>query len=289
MDSNQKQFRALKTNQLTDIPIHDTDLELDILATIAFNPKLQYKITSLKEEDFYHIDTKDIYKKFMEMFDREGVIDISLMDKRSNNFILALINRNNTTLSSQLNARIKKLKDISSKRKIQGIAYQMTVMVSSGKDLKDIRDCGAEIIKIGEDNLKDVTNEDVDEKLEEYMTRKEDPAIKTGFAKLDRTTGGFLNGSLNIIASAQGIGKTTFVINLITHICGKLNKKVLFIPLETNFMSLHAKVISCLSGISFSRIMWDSKKLTPGEWELINNARAKASKYQIYRMGEKEI
>ena len=160
---NQKQYNVLKTDKLTDMAIHNTDLELDVLATIAFTPKLQYKITALKEDDFYHINTKDIFKEFTKMFDQDGIIDISLLDKNSNSFILNLINRNNTTISAHLNARIKKLKDISAKRRIQNIAYRMSGMVSDNKDLKDIRDCGAEVIKIGEDIIKDVTNEAVDE------------------------------------------------------------------------------------------------------------------------------
>ena len=289
MPSNTKQYKVLKTDKLTDMAIHNTDLELDILATIAFTPNLQFKITSLHDEDFYHINTKDLYKSFIDMYNRDSVIDISLLDKHSNSFILNILNRNNTTISTHLNARIKKLKDISGKRRIQSIAHQMTVMVSSGKDLKDIRDCGAEVIKIGEDILKDVTNEDVDEKLEEYMTREKDPAVKTGFPKLDRVTGGFMGGTLNIMASAQGIGKTTFIINMLSHICGKLDKKVLFVPLEMSFMSLHAKIISCLSGVSFSQMMYGSKKLSTDEWSAVNNARAKASNYKIHRLGEKEI
>jgi len=288
MSLPQKQYKAIRTDKLTSTAIHDTDLELDILATLAFTPKLQYKIISLSEEDFYHINTKDIYNKFIKMYNSDNVIDISLLNKNSNDFVLKLINRNNTTLASQINARIKKLKDISGKRKIQGIAHEMTTMVSSGKDLKDIRNCGSEIIKIGEDILKDVTNEDVDEKLEEFMTREKDPAIKTGFPKLDRVTGGFMAGTLNIIASAQGIGKTTAVINMLSYICGKLNKKALFVPLEMSFMSLHAKIISCLSGVSFSKMMYGGNKLSSEEWAVINNARAKASQFQIYRLGEKE-
>ena len=121
------------------------------------------------------------------------------------------------------------------------------------------------------------------------MTREKDPAIKTGFPKLDRVTGGFMGGTLNIIASAQGIGKTTFIINMLSNICGKLNKKVLFVPLEMSFMSLHAKIISCLSGVSFSEMMYGSKKLSTENWSLINDARAKAAKFQIHRLGEKEV
>ena len=289
MVENIRQYNSIQTNNLSELPIHNTDLELDTLATIAFTPKLQHKIMALVEEDFYSIETKDIYCQFAEMYNKDSLIDMATLDSKANSKIMSLINRNNIHLSSYLSAKIIKLKDISAKRKIQSIAHEMTLMVSGGKALKEIRDCGAEIIKIGEDSLKDITNEDIDTKLEDYMTREKDPAIKTGLPKLDKVTGGFMGGTLNIIASAQGIGKTTLVINILKHICGKLNKKVLFVPLEMSFMSLHAKIISSLSGVPFSQMMFSGSKLSGDEWKAINEARAKASSYKIHRLGEKEV
>ena len=269
------------------MPIHDTDLELDVLATIAFAPKVQYKILQLKDEDFYGVDTKEIYNAFFKMFEESNTIDVSLIEDKK--IMLKITNRQSTTISLQLEGRIRKLKEISGKRKVQRIAYDLTVMVGSGKDLSEIRDVGAEIVRVGEDNIKDITTEVVDDKLEEYMTRETDPAIKTGFPRLDSATGGFMGGTLNILASAQGVGKTTFVINLLSHICGKLNKKVLFISLEMSFMSLHAKVVSTLSGVPYSKMMYGMKNLTEDEWKSIHKARAKISKYLVYRLGEKEI
>ncbi len=289
MVENTRQYNSIQTNHLSELPIHNTDLELDVLAIIAFTPKLQHKIMVLTEEDFYNIDVKNIYRHFVEMYNKDNLIDAGALDWRVNKKVLNLVNRNNIYLSSHLNAKIIKLKDISAKRKIQSIAHEMTTMVGDGKSLKEIRDCGAEIIKVGEDSVKDITNEDIDTKLEDYMTREKDPAIKTGFPKLDRVTGGFMGGTLNIIASAQGIGKTTLVINILKHICGRQGKKVLFVPLEMSFMSLHAKVISSLSGVPFSQMMFSGNKLSGDEWQAINEARAKASSYKIHRLGEKEV
>jgi replicative DNA helicase len=98
-----------------------------------------------------------------------------------------------------------------------------------------------------------------------------------------------MEGSLNILASAQGIGKTTFVMNMLPSICEKQGKKVLFVSLEMTFMALHAKLVSLLSGVPFSKMMYDMQTLTTDEWISINNARARAYGYHIYRMGEKQV
>ena len=279
--------KILRTDRVETAAIHDTELELDILAIIAFDSKAQYRITQLGEDDFYSLDTKKIYNAFFKIFSESSVIDLSIIDDKK--IAILISNRQNVVIPAKLKAKIRKLKEISGKRKIQSIAYELTAMVSSGKALGEIREYGSKIIQVSEDTLKDITTEIVDDKLEEYMTRHRDPSIKTGFPKLDKTTGGFLVGTLNIVAAAQGVGKTTFVINLLNYVCGKLNKKVLFVSMEMNFMSLHAKAVSNLSGVPYSRMMFDMKQIETEEWKKINDARAEIFRHFVYRLGEREI
>jgi replicative DNA helicase len=278
---------TLTTDRMTELAIFDIDLELDVLSTLAFVPDLQYRITQLTEDDFYNADNKKLYNTFLDMFKANNLIDPALIGDR--HLMLKITNRNSTSISANFSARIGKLKEISGRRKIQRIAYKLTAMASSGKSLSELRQYGSRLTQIGEDTAEEMTTKIIDERLEEYLSRQNPGSVKSGYGKLDRTTGGFMEGSLNIIASAQGIGKTTFVLNMLPSICEKQGKKVLFVSLEMTFMALHAKLVSLLSGVPFSKMMYDMQTLTTDEWISINNARARAYGYHIYRMGETQV
>ena len=283
-----KKSKALATGVINTVPVFDKELELNVLANIAFNLKLQPKINILIPEDFYSLNNKEIYKHFSEMFNKKNVIELSAISKNIN--LTSLFNRQYGILSSQFNSQIERLKELTSKRVLQDIAYKTTVMISEEKDIKEIKDYYEnEMSKIKLYSDKEITNEEIDEKLEEYLTQGKMPIIKTGFPKLDEAIGGFMNGTYSIIASAQSVGKTSFLINLLIYICNKLNKKILFASLETNFLALNMRIISNISGVPFSKMVFEPKKLNDDEWKKINNARAKLSKFRICWMGQKEI
>jgi len=285
---NIKRYKAIATGGLSTTPVFDIDLELEVLAAIAFNRKIQYKINKLNDDDFYSTANKEIYKHFKHVFNNKKIIDIITIGKKIN--CVSLLNREYAVYPSQIDLQIEKLRELSVKRLLQNIAYKMTVMIDEGKSLEDIKNFYNEKmrrISLGFND--DITTEKIDEELEEYLTRRELPVIKTGFPKLDRITGGFTNGSYTIIASAQGIGKTTLMINFLSHICSKLNKKVLCVSLEMSFLSLQAKIISNLSGVSFSKMMFAMSDLNEEEWIKINEARAKMSNFRIQWLGQKEV
>ncbi|WP_406607523.1 DnaB-like helicase C-terminal domain-containing protein, partial [Candidatus Infernicultor aquiphilus] len=52
---------------------------------------------------------------------------------------------------------------------------------------------------------------------------------------------------------------------------------------------LYTKLISCISGISFSKMMFDMKSLNINEWKEINNTRAKIEQFKLLKLGEEEI
>lgn len=285
---NTEQSKAIKTGVISQMPVFNRELELDILASIAFNSSLQCKIDVLKEEDFYILNNKKIYKYFMVMFDKKNIIDIAIIGKRIS--CVDLIGRQYVALPSQIDLQIEELKKITSKRRLQNIAYDVSIMVEEDRDISDIkRFYDSEIKKVGQGIEVKITTEDIDEEFEEYITQKEVPAIKTGFPKLDGATGGFMNGIYTIIAAAQSVGKTTALINFIVYMCRKLSKKVLLVSLEMNFLALQSKIISNISGVPYSKMMFKMKELNDDECRRINNARATVSKFDISWLGQKEV
>lgn len=112
----------------------------------------------------------------------------------------------------------------------------------------------------------------------EELADREDKSIHTGYKELDEETGGFKPGELIIIAGRPGMGKTTFVINLIKKIC-YAGKKVAMFSLEMSEESLASKIVSFETNVLLKNIL--NHKLEKREWEKISLSSNKFKKYNL--------
>jgi len=292
---NIKRFNALPTNMISVPPVYDRELELDVLYSLTQISENSYKVNRLSQEDFYFEDTKELFEEFKDMVTISGNADISILPIKLKKYDCYLSLFNRSVLTTQIDIHIEKLREIANLRKLQDIAYRTTVSCAEGRRFTEIKSWQiSEIEKLRpprqkEDNAIAV----LDDKYEEYISKKEQPRILSGFPKLDWVTGGFLNGTLNVIASAQGIGKTTFALNCVKHICQKIKKKTLYVSLEMSYLSLYGKLISSLSGISFAEVMAGKSKKSDNwqefdsdQWKKIHDARAKIYDWQLLFIGE---
>ena len=289
--SSQEKYR-LDTSKMESKPLHDRELELDVLACIVFNESNYSEILLLDSHDFYSIDNRQLFEAFRNMYANDGIINMAILPTEYKELqgYHNLYNRNDYVITSQVDISIKRLKDISNARKLQDISYRATLKAAEGIDPIVIKEW---IIRESEKisdvySNKEITTNDLDNTLEEFLIDGSSPSILTGFKKFDEITGGFMKGTMTIVASAQGIGKTTLAINILNYMC-KQGKKVLYVSLEMSFMALHAKMVSNLSGVSFYKMMFKNKELNSDEWSRIHNARAKISEYSLYRLGERDI
>ena len=102
--------------------------------------------------------------------------------------------------------------------------------------------------------------------------------MKTGFKDLDHLIK--LNkGELIIIASRPKIGKTTFVLNILSHNAIKENKPTLFFSLEENKEAIIKKLIASNSMVALDKLqlyneykkenkMENEKKLSEEDWHI---------------------
>ena len=60
----------------------------------------------------------------------------------------------------------------------------------------------------------------------------DDRRVMSGFPSLDKITGGFRPGTVNVIAGRPGSGKTSLALNIAYNAAGQYNKRVLFYTLE---------------------------------------------------------
>jgi len=268
---------------------NNKNLELDVLATLVFGNE-QHKITMLDEEDFYSLDTRDIFRTFLKTYNQKGVIDASILSNESNYTLI--VNRNTAILPSQLDLRIGELKDLTGRRKIKAISEQANIMAQENKSSQEIRNWQiGELEKIR--MVKDPKVEELDQRFEDILGGNQTLSVLSGYRKFDYLVGGFLEGTFNVIAAGQGVGKTTLAVNMMCNIC-KRGKRVLFATIEMSPQLLYSKIISHLTGISYREILMgkvrrDDKWVEFGEWEWkrINQARAEVASYSLELFGER--
>jgi len=282
----------LNTNKLSKLRIHDIELEKSILYCLLHKKDLQKNIYKINKDDFYNLDNRKIFLEFKKILDSgKNIISETLpISLKGNPKFIEVVTH--TALIIEFEHYLKRFKDISDMRKMQQIAHEINIKVEENRNSKEIRNWGINKLKkiTGYQDVKyKQQNDEIDAKFENILNDPNLISVRTGYPRLDKITKGFLKSSLNIVASAQGIGKTSFILNLINHICYKQKKKVLFVALEMDYDELHAKMVSLISGVDFQKLIFESEKLTGEEWQKINNARSQISDYNLYRIGEDKI
>ena len=88
-------------------------------------------------------------------------------------------------------------------------------------------------------------------------------AVPTGFAELDRATGGLHRGELAIVAARPSMGKTTFAMHLVEAAAMRARVPVVVFSLETPAEHLAMKMLASLGRIDQQRVR--TGRLDPGE------------------------
>lgn len=74
------------------------------------------------------------------------------------------------------------------------------------------------------------------------------PDLPTGFATLDAATWGIKRGSITTIGARPGTGKTTYAVNVASHLC-KLGRRVLYFSTEMSHKELYDKFAASEGGV----------------------------------------
>jgi len=101
----------------------------------------------------------------------------------------------------------------------------------------------------------------------------------TGFGQLDMATSGLHGSDLTVIAAESGQGKTSMALNIAVN-AAMNGDKIAIYSMEMPKEQLAARIVSPMSGVSASRILY--KPLSTEERESFDNALGKASNAAIY-------
>ena len=146
---------------------------------------------------------------------------------------------------------------------------------------------GAEILRLANER----TTQDaihIGSALRDYWDRIEKlhenpdqaPGVRTGYADLDRMTGGLQPGSLVILAARPSIGKTSLALNIAQHVAVKEHVAVAVFSLEMSRWELTQRLLCGEAGVD--SYLLRTGKLGENDWAKIANAMGTLSEAELY-------
>jgi replicative DNA helicase len=271
--------------------VRDYDLEKKILKTILVDKKTQEYINTLEDDDFCNDGFREIYQTFKEMFNNDMPISIELIPrdiKISQPFTEMIVSEN--LFNWELSTYINRLKQITQQRKIQYLALRATTMVKEDKSPAEITDfLSSEFSKFSVKSIEDIEKQNlrINTELFEELQKEDYFGLTSGYHTLDYRIRGFANGTFIILGGTPSAGKTTWLLNIVNHLCKK-GKRVLHVNLEMSNLMLQMKILSIITGISTSLLMATKKNLSDDNWKQIIDTLNSISSYKWFRIGEKD-
>ena len=111
-----------------------------------------------------------------------------------------------------------------------------------------------ELPYVSKENLEISTpKDDADSYLTRVSTTPAPPELPTGFVSLDEATWGLHRGDVFTIGARPGTGKTSFAINVASHLC-KAGKRVLYFSTEMSKDELYNAISSSEGGVDAFRL-----------------------------------
>ena len=285
---------ALLTRQMP----HSVEAEQSVLGAMLIDARcVPEVIESLKSEDFYVKQNRDIYDTIYSMFNFSQTIDpVTVLEhmkqngvydeNTSRNYVLQLMEI--TPTAANVKEYVAIVKDKSLLRRIAETAGAMTAMIQEGTGTaQDVLEAAEQRIYAirqgraarGLEHISGVILNVYERLAELAASDSAVPGLSTGLPDVDMAISGLNKSDLILLAARPGMGKTSFALNVLLH-AGKFSgKTVVFFSLE---MSREQLAMRLISGESFV----DNKKLVTGrlndeDWSRIAAASAALNKTRI--------
>ncbi|MBI2684317.1 MAG: replicative DNA helicase [Actinobacteria bacterium] len=126
----------------------------------------------------------------------------------------------------------------------------------------------------------DLVNRTLESLTEAYERGSEVSGLPTGFADLDKITGGFQAGNLVIVAARPSMGKTALALAMAQNAALRGKRTVAIFSLEMSGDDLIQRMIASEGRIDASRLR--SGRLSAGDWPLVTKAADQVSRAKIF-------
>ncbi|HID32813.1 MAG TPA: replicative DNA helicase, partial [bacterium (Candidatus Stahlbacteria)] len=281
------------------IPPQALDAEQNLLGSMLLDVNAVIKaLEYLKEESFYSPAHQKIYQAIVNLFQKNITPDLVTvtdelrrMKELENVGGVEYLNSLAANVISTTNVEnyAKVILEKSVKRGlIQAASEILTRGYDDGIDAGSLSDLAQNLIfKVGSHGLKrriQPVREVVGPVLEEIESFRDHHrpiiGLETGFIALDEKTAGLQKGDLIIVAGRPAMGKTTFALNIATHIAMELNIPVLIFSLEMSSRQLVQRILSAESGVRFENLR--RGRVSPRDWTRILTVRDQLLNVPLY-------
>lgn len=279
---------------LDRIPPQNIEAEQSVLGAILIEQSSIAKVSDiLQAEDFYRDAHRLIYRTAMSLFEKGEAIDfITVIDglRRDDSlekaggisYITSLANGVPTAANIVFHAKIVQEKSllrrlIHAATDIAAMGYDESEEVDRVLDQAEQKILEVATRKIGQDYqpIKEIIFSTLDKIDEMHKAKGGITGISTGFANLDKLTGGFQRSDLILIAARPSMGKTAFVLNVAQHMATRDKKSVAIFSLEMPREQLAMRMM-CAEGLIDSQ-RFRTGAMTNEEWAKLVDAADRLS------------
>ena len=264
--------------------LYDPNLEFDVLKTIC-TPKNDKEraslVTGVDKTWFYDDAAIKIYKRIRNLITATGSIpswkELTTDPGLAESAREAI--KDKGTIKAFKKTKIEAAHSRLSKYRKARLLLDMAKLVSDGLDTDDpdidniltkATDKLASSHSDGFHNRMTVVgaNGNDDDLLQEILDNKRPPVVPTGFSAFDDQNGGFLKGSLVILAATTGGGKSTMAHVLMANMAQRGHKSCLM-SMEMSERSVYGRMMSRVADISATKFLY---------FELTKNEKKQAKK-----------
>lgn len=253
--------------------------------------------TTLRDDDFYLPEHREIYGIMRDMFSRGGRIDLVTLlntlrengtcEKAGGDNYLKLLGESCPS-TANISDYAAIVKDKSTLRKLIEACSDISDEAFGEHHASEVVAFAEDsIYRISQDKLSgdfrkiDEVSAQVLQHLQDLATSgKEAGGVMTGYSDLDRVVIGMEPGDFIVIGARPGMGKTSFALNIAANVAKQTGDTVCIFSLEMGADQLVSRMLSSESLIDSSTMR--TGRLSPAEWEKIADAVDRLSGSSIY-------
>lgn len=279
---------------LDRVPPQNIEAEQSVLGAVLIEQSSIAKISDmLQPEDFYREAHRLIFRAALNLFERGEAIDfITVTDALRRDgaveqaggisYITSLANGVPTAANILFHAKIVEEKSllrrlINAATDIASMGYAESEEVDRVLDQAEQKILTVATRKISQDfqPIKEIIFSTLDKIDEMHKAKGGITGLSTGFANLDKLTGGFQRSDLILIAARPSMGKTAFVLNVAQHMATRDKKSVAIFSLEMPKEQLAMRMM-CAEGLIDSQ-RFRTGAMTNEEWSKLVDAADRLS------------
>lgn len=283
---------------IQEVPPYDGELEIVVLGAILQYRDAMGEVADILYDGIFYIPAhQDIYRACRGLYDKQRPIDsLTVMDELKKldlleeiggpAYLSSLTDRIASAANLEYHCRI--LIQLAIRRDLHSLGYNMAKKAyDRALDVFDVLDeVGENLYKITSGNIKfgytsisESTANMVKEIDRIKEAGKDITGIPTGYAALDKLTGGWQASDLIILAARPGMGKTSLALCLAKN-AADLNIPIGIFSLEMTDRQLSQRLVSMDASINLERLR--RADFEPGQYQDFLESSQRVSNLPIY-------